>query len=93
MTHLIDTVAVHQIVKSGERSTPCGCPLLSHRSRGVAPKTRGQGNTSNPATPPGCRTYQSGNKCDALAGSYIFTEVFIPGVFGTTCLDTRSKKR
>ena len=39
-----------------ERSTPCGCSFSSHRSRGVAPKTRGPGIASNPTTPPGCRT-------------------------------------
>ena len=47
VTHLRDTVAIHLIVKSGERSTPCGCPLHSHRSRGVAPMTRGPGNASD----------------------------------------------
>ena len=62
-------------------------------SRDVAPMTRGPGNASNPATPPGCRTYQSGNKCDTLAGSYIFTGVLFPAVFGTSCLDTRAKQR
>ena len=76
-----------------ERSTPCGCPFFSHRSRGVAPKTHGPGNASSPATPPGRRTYQSGNKCDTLAGSYIFTGVLFPAVFGTSCLDTRAKQR
>ena len=25
VTHLRDTIAIHLIVKSGERSTPCGC--------------------------------------------------------------------
>ena len=68
VTHLRDTIAIHLIVKSGERSTPCGCPLHSLGSRGVAPKTRGLGNASNPATPPGCRTYQSVNQCDTLRG-------------------------
>ena len=69
VTHLRDTIAIHLIVKSGERSTPCGCPLHSLGSRGVAPKTRGPGNASNPATPPGCRTHCQTGECDTLAGS------------------------
>jgi len=69
VTHSRDTVAIHPIVKSGERSTPCGCPLHSLGSRGVAPKTRGPGNASNPATPPGCRTHCQTGMCDTLAGS------------------------
>ena len=49
--------------------TPCGCSLLSHRSRGVAPMTRGSGNASIPATPLGCRTDRLTDMCDTLAGS------------------------
>ena len=30
------------------------------------------------------------DKCDTLAGSYIFYAVFFPGVFGTSCLDHRA---
>ncbi|WP_296158633.1 hypothetical protein, partial [uncultured Porphyromonas sp.] len=41
-----------------------------------------------PATPPGCRTCCLFKQCDTLAGSYIF-----PEVFGTSCLDTRARKR
>ena len=70
-----------------------GARFLATWSRGVAPKTRGSGIASDPATPLGCRTYQSGNKCDTLAGSYIFTGVLFPAVFGTSCLDTRAKQR
>ena len=70
-----------------------GARFLATWSRGVAPKTRGSGIASDPATPLGCRTDQSGNKCDTLAGSDIIPEVILPGVFGTSCLDTRSKKR
>ena len=33
-----DTVAIHLIVKSGERSTPCGCPLHSHVVEGRSPE-------------------------------------------------------
>ena len=66
-----------------------GARFLVTWSRGVAPKTRGPGNASNPATPPECRTYQSGNKCDTLAGSYTFPGVLFPGVIGTSCLDTQ----
>ena len=51
VTHSRDTVAIHLIVKSGERSTPCGCPLHSLGSRGVAPTTRGSGIASDPAIP------------------------------------------
>ena len=32
-------------------------------------------------------------QCDTLAVSYIFTEVFFPGVFATSWLDTRAKMR
>ena len=32
-------------------------------------------------------------ECDTLPGSYLFPEVFFPGVIGTSCLDTRSKSR
>ena len=52
-----------------EAGTPCGCSLLSHRSRGVAPMTRGSGNASIPATPLGCRTDRLTDMCDTLAGS------------------------
>ena len=52
-----------------EAGTPCGCPLLSHRSRGVAPMTRGSGIASDPATPLGCRTDRLTDMCDTLAGS------------------------
>ena len=37
VTHLRDTVAIHLIEKSGERSTPCGCPFLSHVVEGRSP--------------------------------------------------------
>ena len=76
-----------------EAGTPCGCPLLSHRSRGVAPMTRGSGIASDPATPLGCRTDRLTDMCDTLAGSYNLNASSFPGVFGTSCLDTRSKKR
>jgi len=69
VTHLRDTVAIHLIVKSGERSTPCGCPFFSLVVEGVAPKTRGSGVDSDPATPPGCRTHCQIGECDTLAGS------------------------
>ena len=38
VTHLRDTVAIHLIVKSGERSTPCGCPFFSHVVEGRSPE-------------------------------------------------------
>ena len=43
--------------------------------------------------PARCRTDCLTGKCDTLAGSDIIPEVVLPGVFGTSCLDTRSKKR
>ena len=70
-----------------------GARFLATWSRGVAPMTRGPGIASNPSTPPGCRTDCLTGKCDTLAGSEIIPEVVFPGVFGTSCLDTRSKKR
>ena len=36
---------------------------------------------------------ESGNQCDTLAGSYTLNASSFPGVFGTSCLDTLSKKR
>ena len=70
-----------------------GTRFLATWSRGVAPMTRGPGIASNPSTPPGCRTDYLTGKCDTLAGSNIIPEVVFSGVFGTSCLDTRSKKR
>ena len=37
-THLSGTEAPQLIVKSGERSTPCGCPLHSHVVEGRSPE-------------------------------------------------------
>ena len=37
-------------------------------------------------TPPGCRTYQSGNQCDTLAGSWDLAMPY-PRVIGATPLD------
>ncbi len=37
-SHLSDTVVISLIVKSGKRSTPCGCPLLSHEVEGRSPE-------------------------------------------------------
>ncbi len=44
-------------------------------------------------TPPGCRTDCLTGKCDALSGSYTIYASSIPGVIGTSCLDTRAKSR
>ena len=70
-----------------------GCPLRSHRSRGAAPKTRGSAITSDPTTPPGCRTDCLTGKCDTMAGSFTLNGSSFPAVFGTSCLDTQAKKR
>ena len=37
--------------------------------------------------------FELSDKCDTRAGSYISLGILFPGVFGTSCLDTRSKKR
>ena len=71
-----------------------GARFLDRMSRGVAPKTPGyQWIPLSPTTPLGCRTDCLTGKCDTLAGSYISLGVLFSGVFGTSCLDTRSKKR
>ena len=74
-----DTVAIHLIVNSGERSTPCGCPFFSHVVEGRSPEDPW--------------TRQRKQSRDTLAGSYTLNAASFPGVFGTSCLDTRSKKR
>ena len=33
------------------------------------------------------------NQCDTLSGSYTLYASSLPGVFGTSCLDTRAKSR
>lgn len=55
VTHLSGTEVIQLIVKRGDRSTPCGCPLLGLLSRGIVPKTRGSGIASDRDLP-GYRT-------------------------------------
>ena len=75
------------------RRTPEGCPFFSPDVEGRSPEDSGLRWGSIPATPLGCRTDCLTGKCDTLAGSYILKSVFFPGVFATSWLDTRAKKR
>ena len=68
-----------------------GARFLDRMSRGAAPKT--PVTNGSPKPPLGCRTDCLTGKCDTLAGSYTLYASSLPGVFGTSCLDTRSKKR
>ena len=93
VTHLSGTEAIHLIVKRGNEAPLVGARFLATRSRGVAPKTRGQGIASN---------------CDPVRVSHWLPDSLIsatpwrgrisllassPAVFGTSRLDMRAKKR
>ena len=67
-----------------------GARFLAPGRGGVAPTTRGSGIANDPTTPLGCRTDCLTGECDTLAGSCILMSDFLPGVFATSWLDTRS---
>ena len=76
------------------RDTPTGVPAFQLRVEGRSPDDPGlPTDPTNPTTPLECRADRLTGKCDTLAGSDIISEVVFPGVFGTACLDTRSKKQ
>ena len=79
----------------GARSLGIGHPQSGDRCAETRPypiDPLGSPSSPPPTTPSGCRSHQSVNQCDTLAGSYILFASSVPGVDGTSCLHTRLKK-